>query len=130
MIAGAPGGNLIEICGGENGSYFIRADDGTRVPQEKEGDGCVQCCDCCLAGPGRLTAVPPPGPAFVPRPQGSRFERFAILKAPALLNAGRYRAVVRGPPQANESENMLHMQRPAQRAKVTATACKRSGQWT
>ncbi len=128
--ASMPPGDLIEICGGENGSYFVRADDGTPVQQEDHDDGCTQlCCDCCLPGPGRLTAVPPPPPAFVPLPKEARFERFAILKAPVLFNAGQYRPAVRGPPSANESEHMLHMQGPAQCAQMPATAGRRSGQW-
>jgi len=65
-------------------SFFLALGFGARLLAPLFDNGCAQlCCDCCLPGPGRLAAVPPPPPAFVPLPKEARFERFAILKVPS-----------------------------------------------
>ncbi len=130
-------GDLIEICGGENGTYFIRADDGEPVGPENPADqrnhgcDCGDCCGCCLPGAGRLAAVLPAGPIGGIHPAALRFWRAEFHPAPALARPVRYRPAVRGPPCFNlkESEYMLHENEAAQAAGRPYMACERSGRW-
>lgn len=94
-------GTWIEICGGEDGSYFIQQDDGT--PQHTPME-CVHCDGCLMVS--NISNAHEPSDWFLSVPLGASHVIFSPAQTTGLAGAEQYWAACRGPPLQNTGNRM------------------------
>ncbi len=95
------GGNWIEICGGEDGSYFIQLEDGAPQPGPLD---CDHCDDCLLMANTLSVNATPEWAALAPFGFGTL--SFDLAQTVGLAGAEQYWSACRGPPLEKSGNRM------------------------
>ena len=98
---GGGSGDWLEICGGEDGSYYIQLDDGSELPAPTE----CQHCDACMlfTGANGLTTI---RDQFLQAPSDYGVAVFGVAQTAGLAGSEQYWAACRGPPLENSGKIM------------------------
>lgn len=125
MPMNAESGSWMEICGGEDGSYFIQLDN--NAPHPASGD--CEHCDSCLLMSNTLTVnITPEWAVFAPSGIGAL--SFDLAQTVGLAGAEQYWSACRGPPLEKSGNRMPTILILASLAHAPAISDTWSNPWT